>query len=294
MSSSVEAEPTTEQEARSAPPSTPRPDPSLDAERPDDEGRERPRGHWFDTIAAWPHRRLIAAAVVAVVVGGLLGYCGALLWPKQYAARADLLFAITREQPTEFLREDRTLTTQVVLMTSRTVLAPVAARNGLEVDELSDDVTAQVVPGSEVLEVEVRDRSPDRALSLTQQIVASYTAVADVQPANPVRDYLEAELAGVRDRLAVARGASPTSPLASEVPSLAERERGLTTQLDSIAIQQLTTPRPQVVVPPYVQGDAIGPSSSVGAVAGGLVALVGVAALLLITTTRRRARGVDP
>lgn len=278
------ADPATEQEGPSPPPSGEQRVSSED------------RGGWrsrLDQLSDLSRGKLIAAATIVVVLGAFLGYLGASLWPKQYASRADVLFAITKEQPTEFLREDRTLTTQVVLMKSRTVLGPVAAANGLPIDELTENVTARIVPGSEVLEVEVRDRSPERGLALTQQILASYTTVADVQPANPARDYLEAELAAVRNRLTTARSAAATSAAGREVPSLAERERSLTTQLDSIAVDRLTTPRPQTVVPPYTVGTPVGPSAFVGAAAGALVSLMLAAGAVLVVQARRRTRADD-
>src|ERR1700742_993456 len=56
----------------------------------------------------------LAATIILLAVG--LALAGALMWPKTYAARAEVLFPITQEQPTGFLREDRSLTTQLVLL----------------------------------------------------------------------------------------------------------------------------------------------------------------------------------
>ena len=75
-------------------------------------------------------------------------------------------YDITAEQPTAFLREDRTLTTQVVLLQSQAVLAPVANAFGMPLRDLEAEGHCagrqhqRDAPG-----VEVRDESRDKALS---------------------------------------------------------------------------------------------------------------------------------
>ena len=68
--------------------------------------------------------RLVAIAVVIVLVGAGAGLIGSFLIPKEYAARAEITYHLMESQPNELLREDRRLTTQLVLLGSRVVLPP--------------------------------------------------------------------------------------------------------------------------------------------------------------------------
>jgi uncharacterized protein involved in exopolysaccharide biosynthesis len=71
-------------------------------------------------------------AALITLLGAAGGLVGSQVIPATYAARAEVLYPITEEQPTGFLREDRNLTTQLVLMRSRAVLGPAAASAGVE------------------------------------------------------------------------------------------------------------------------------------------------------------------
>ena len=71
--------------------------------------------------------RLAVVAVMIVVVGAGAGCIVSLLLPTQYAARAELQYNLSQAMPNELLREDRRLTTQLVLLRSRVVLGPVAS-----------------------------------------------------------------------------------------------------------------------------------------------------------------------
>jgi capsular polysaccharide biosynthesis protein len=221
--------------------------------------------------------RLAAVGLFITVVAAGVAFGTALLLPKEYAARTELLYQITIEQPTGFLRDDRNLTTQTVLLRSRTVLAPVAAPAGMSVEDLEDKVSVSVVEGSEVLVLEVRDGSRQTAAQLADAITKRYLEVAGQSGQLGVRAYLEKALADVRGQLAKTPNAAP------DRAALANREQELVGQLDNLAVSQLAGPQAQVIVPTYDVADPVSPrplyAAATGALAGLMIAIVVVAIL---------------
>ncbi|MEU6263183.1 hypothetical protein [Saccharopolyspora shandongensis] len=239
-------------------------------------------------------RRLLGVSLLIVLLGAGTAFIGALMWPPVYAARAQILFEIGEEKSTGFLREDRSLTTQLVLLRSRQVLGPVADQERLPVEELEQTVTMSLLDSSEVLQVEARAGSPDVALRRTREIVDRYRDVARINSASGVDGYVLENLAGVRARLAEANAqvsrerAVPGSPSLAAAEALArglqQREQELQSQLDQLGMTQLARSEPKVVVPAYSVTDPVSPrpmfATAAGAVAGLLVAAV--TAVLLV------------
>lgn len=242
------------------------------------------------TAAAGPSRRtwttLALLAVLLVVAGAGAGFGIGTLLPERYAARADVLYLLTREQPTGFLREDRNLSTQLVLLTSRTVLGPVSAGSGVPVEDLAESLQASVLEESEVISIEFRDADPDRATRVLDAIVTQYLAVSNNDERSDVRGYLETELATVLDRIEAAR---TDSALGAELSPLVDREQQLRSRLDELNISDLAGPGARVLVPPYADVDPVSPRPLVTAATGALTALL-VAALGLLLVVRRRFR----
>lgn len=234
----------------------------------------RPRRHWVTAGLL---------TVLLVVLGTGVGFGISLLLPTQYAARADLVYLLTREQPTGFLREDRNLSTQLVLLTSRTVLGPVADRSGIPVEDLADALTVSVVEESEVIALELRDGDPDRAGDVLDAIVDRYLAVSNNDERSAVRDYLDGELRTVLQRIDEVRAAQDPS---GELGPLVDREQQLRTRLDELNLSDLAGPGARVLVAPYVVPDPVSPQPVVAAVTGGLAALL-VAALAVALLVRR-------
>src|SRR6185312_10105182 len=204
--------------------------------------------------------RLSLLALAIVVSGAVAGFVASLQFPVQYAARAELVYLIGQEAPTGFLREDRNLTTQVLLLRSRSVLAPVA--------------------GSEVIRLEVRDESREAGQAILTRIIDRYTTVSrDVAPAE-TRAYLQAQLDEVRRRLAQPRLDG------SERGALTERETTLLAQVDSL---NLAGAQVKVVVAPYSAPDPVSPQPLLAAAAGALVGLL-VAGTLVLVQARRWTR----
>ena len=249
-------------------------------------------------------RRLLALVLAMVMVGAAAGYVGALLWPKEYAARADILYEISTEKPTGFLREDRSLTTQLVTLRSRQVLAPVALANGVPVERIEKQVTISLLDSSEIIQVEARAGDRDTAQNLTRGIVDRYRQVVQTQDGNEATGYLNTQLGQVQDGLAKARtqlasqraqqgyGATGSAQLASteaQVQGLSDREQNLRRQLDEITVAQMNAPRTEVVVPPYGVPDPVSPRPVFAAVSGALAAFV-VAVLTVAVLVHRRSR----
>ncbi|HXV93562.1 MAG TPA: hypothetical protein VD813_09715 [Pseudonocardia sp.] len=224
--------------------------------------------------------RLALLALVIVIGAGGLGYDVSLLFPTQYAARAEVLYPISIEQPTGFLREDRNLTTQLVLIQSRSTLEPVAAAEGIPVEELQRKLSAEVVETSEIIQVEVRDPSRERGVELADGVVRSYLDTATGRRPDPVRAFVQGELDRTREELA---GNPP------DRDALVQREQALVAQLDNLTTAELSRPVPSLLVPPYSAPDPVGVGPLTTTAVGMLLGLL-VAAPLVLVLARRRTR----
>jgi uncharacterized protein involved in exopolysaccharide biosynthesis len=231
--------------------------------------------------------RLGGFATVLVVLGALAGWGTSLVLPTQYAAHAEVLYAISEEQPTGFLREDRNITTQLVLLDSRSVLDPVAERADIPVKELSERIDAEVVSGSEVITITLTDRQGDRAQRTLQLLVDQYLEVSNNDPRTELRTYLDGQLVEVLGRISEVRADSDVR--GGELAALVEREQWLRTQLDELQFSDIAGPGASVLVPPYVELNPVSPKPMINTAAGafaGLIAAVFAVAFLARRTTR--------
>ncbi len=218
--------------------------------------------------------RLVRTALALVVLGAVLGYLIALVMPVQYAARASIQYTIAGENTGEFLKTDRDLTTQVVLLTSRNVLQPVADANGISVSGLGERVSAQILDESNIIQLEVRDKTRQGGIDLTNAIAARYLEVAD---ASGPKGYLQAQLAEVRSRQG-----TPDADAAA----LTARAAALQSEIDDL---NLTSNKSSVIVPAYSVEGARYPDPTMSAITGGVCGLI-VALITVITLTRRWTR----
>ena len=116
-------------------------------------------------------------------------------------ACARLQYSLSSAIPNELLRDDRRLETQLVLLRSRSVLGPVASDNGMTPEDLAKSVSAEIVNNSEIIEVEVRDRTRGRAQMLLTGIIAQYLQDGEQGLQDPVLSYLESQLSEVQKQL---------------------------------------------------------------------------------------------
>jgi hypothetical protein len=224
--------------------------------------------------------RLCLLAGLIVVIGAAIGFVSSWLIQAQYGARSEILYTLREDQPTGFLREDRNLTTQVVLIDSRPVLEPVAIANGLTVDELADKVTASVAEGSEVIEIEVRDADRQEGLRLVDAITQRYLAVAN-GAVDENRTYLEDQLQSIEAQLS----ASTTTP--AQRAALSSRRRDVLNRLDTVA---LAGPQARQLGASYTTSDPVTPRRALAAAVGAIAALLVAAAVVALLAMRWRRR----
>lgn len=238
-----------------------------------------------------PLVRAVVLGVVLVLLGAVVGFVAALLSPTEYAGRATVLYIISQEQPTGFLREDRNLTTQTLLATSNAVLGPVAAQYGLTPAALAEKVTVSVPDGSELILVEARDPSPETAVRVADAFTKQYLQVsASAQPATDQLRYLQGQLTAAQADVQRLRTDGSATALA-ELQAVADRAGNLSSQIDTLMLAQVARPQAQVVVPAHAAG-AVSPRPVLATVTGavsGLVVALAVGALLLWRRQRRGA-----
>lgn len=252
--------------------------------------------HRTDPTLSAGNLRLLLLLVSIIVVGAAAGFVGSLFLPKQFAARAELQYNLSNSVPNELLREDRTLTTQLVLLTSRAVLAPVASANGMTPEDLAKHVSAEVLDSSEIIRVEVRDRTRERAQKLLTGVVGRYLTVANNNWQDPVRAYQENQLRDQQSQLDDVRKQLQVSGAAGQdTAALIQREQVLRTQLDWLQSQLSTGPTSaaeppaRVVTGPYQVVDQVWPRPLLAAAAGAAAAVV-VAGFVVLIAARRRLR----
>lgn len=240
------------------------------------------------------HRRranlgLSVLFMLIVAVGAGSGFFGSLHLPKQYAARAELHYSLSQAPASDLLREDRTLTTQLILLRSRVVLGPVASDSGMTPEDLADNVSAKVVDSSEIIQVEVRDRTRERAEALLAGVVAQYLNLANSDWKDPVRSYLEFQLNEVRKQLQ-----APGVPV-ENATALAQQEAVLRGLLDfpppmpPDSPEFASAPPASELVAPYAVPAPVSPTPMFAAAAGGTTGFV-IAAFVVLLVVRRRLR----
>lgn len=222
-------------------------------------------------------KQLALMAMLLVLIGSGVGFMVSLFSETQYAARAQLIYDVRELEPTGFLREDRNLTTQQLLLSSRALLEPVATPNGLTVEELDEKLDATIVEGSEIINMELRDPSRETGTALLTAVNDQYLQFVNSGGGQEdTRAYLEAQLAAVSEQITAA-GES------SEVSSLSARRTDLSSQLDAL---NLAGPQAQILVPPYSVEDAVSPQPLLAAAAGGLAGVL-IAAIVIGLVARR-------
>ena len=149
--------------------------------------------------------RYVAYVALFVVLGAGMAYVIAELGETTYGARSEIYHQIDEALPTGFLRQDRTLSTQLVKIQSREVLLPVARAHGLSVDQLSNKLHASVLEDSEVLRIEIDDHSAVRvAKVLVGAITDQYLKTAPSASNGNAQKYLQGQVAALdqqRDQL---------------------------------------------------------------------------------------------
>jgi hypothetical protein len=146
---------------------------------------------------SWLTPRLAMLALTIILLGTAAGLAGALVLPKTYGARAEILYAVgDAQQGGDPLKQDRQLSTQLVLLKSRAVLGPIAQKQARQFEDLDKDVNVSILENSNVMQVEAHASTEPAALQTLQAVVTGYLAVAG-KPSGVVGN-LEAQLAESR------------------------------------------------------------------------------------------------
>jgi capsular polysaccharide biosynthesis protein len=122
--------------------------------------------------------RLLLICSIAVVLGALGGLVATLVLPRVYVAQTTVHYSLSQSAAVSD-DADRALTTQTVLITSRQVLQPVANSTNVPIDYLASNVTATVLPGSEIIQIEVRHPDRTSGVALADAIAKRYLNVAN-------------------------------------------------------------------------------------------------------------------
>jgi uncharacterized protein involved in exopolysaccharide biosynthesis len=245
--------------------------------------------------------RLALLTVTIILLGTAAGLAAALILPKTYGARAEILYPVQDQAPSDPLKQDRQLSTQLVLLKSPAVLGPVAQKQGREVRDLEKDLSVQVLENSEVIQVEAHGSTPQAAQQTLQGVIDSYLALAS-QPTGVARN-LETQLAQAKAntaqlqaqmeqlRTAVLAGTATQASLdaaRAQLTASQDLEKALQARIDQVKLAGQQGPQAQLLTPPYPLPDPVFPQPLI---AGGTGALVGVvvAGGMLAISLRRQA-----
>jgi capsular polysaccharide biosynthesis protein len=251
--------------------------------------------------------RLLAIAAAIVIGCGVFAYGVSAAGAKTYGARSEILYPLNAEIASgSFLREDRTLSTQLVAIKSRTVLTPVALKYHMTVDELSKQVVATILQDSEVIRIEVDDASQARAQQLVADVARQYLQNTGQDKNAQVEKHLHDQIDGLNAeqntltaRLSAAQSdrensADPNTPsalelqLQAQLSNLNDQIGSLTTQLNSAQVSDLQTPQVQQLTQPYEVGK-VAPKPLRAGIAGALAGMM-IAAGVVVLLIRRRLK----
>jgi hypothetical protein len=255
----------------------------------------------LDTIARYA-AYFFAAVITSAVIAALL----VLPQPKVYGAEAEILYELDENLEAGFLREDRRLTTQVVTIESRAILAPAGGSVGLTADEMLDVLDVGVVDGSEIIHFQTRGPSPEEALDRAEAITATYLQFLDEADSSDeaqliVDDELakiETELAEIESQILAFSSSSPdagTSPelaiLLARADGLADQRTTLENRKNELELNDLIKPKFSMLTEPYSLDDPLEPQPLRTAALGALVgAVVGFGIVLVAERRNPRLR----
>jgi uncharacterized protein involved in exopolysaccharide biosynthesis len=247
--------------------------------------------------------RLVLLALTIILLGTAAGLVAALVLPKTYGARAEILYSISHDQQGgDPLKQDRQLSTQLVYLTSRAVLGPVAQKQGRQFKDLEKDVKVQVLDNSEVIQVEAHGSTKLAAMQTLQAVMDGYLALIG-QPTGVSRNLdtqladAKANTAQIQTRVnqlttAVVAGTATQTSLSdarTQLTASLDREKAIQARIDELKLTGQTGPDAQLLTPPYSLPDAVFPQPLIAAGTGALVGVI-VAGAVVAVSARRRTR----
>jgi capsular polysaccharide biosynthesis protein len=261
--------------------------------------------------------RYLAIALVIVLACAGIAYGVSAAGTKSYGARTTIYYPLNAALSSgSFLREDRALSSAMVAMESHAVLDPVASQFHLSFDALSKKEIVTVLQDSEVIQIEVDDRSATQAKSIAGAIAASYLRQVPNEDAI-TEAFLNKQIASYNTQLgtlttqfndlearrqsqaSVTNPNPPESPAELSVQSQITNINGQVTtlqgRLDAVTVDNLSQPQIEQQTQPYVLSSPVSPKPMRAALAGALAGIM-LAAVALTYLLRRLLKRVpiDP
>lgn len=253
-----------------------------------------------DHRRGWLTPRLVLLTLTIILLGAAAALAGALVLPKTYGARAEILYSASQpQQGGDPLQQDRQLSTQLVLLKSRAVLGPVAQKQGRRYEDLDKDISVSVLENSNVIQVEARGSTEPVALQTLQAITNGYLALSG-QTSGVARN-LSAQLAEARQNTAQLQARIPqlvSAVLAgtanqttlddarAQLTASLAREKALQARIDEITLTGQAGPAAQVLTPPYSLPDPVSPQPLIATGIGALVGAIVAGAMLAVGARR--------
>ncbi|MBV8992577.1 MAG: hypothetical protein JO287_02485 [Pseudonocardiales bacterium] len=247
--------------------------------------------------------RLILLALTIILLGTAAGLAAALVLPKTYGARAEVLYAVGQQQQGgDPLKQGRDLSTQLVYLKSRAVLGPVATKEGRQFKDLDKAVSVEVLENSNVIEVEADGPTKLAALQTLQSVMDGYLTLIG-QPTGVSRN-LDTQLADAKANTAqiqtrvqqlttgVTAGTATQAALAdarTQLTGSLDREKAIQARIDELNLTGQNGPDAQLLTPPYSLPDPVFPQPLLAADNGALVGVI-VAGAVVAMSVRRRTR----
>ena len=246
--------------------------------------------------------RLVLLALTIVLLGTAAGLAGALILPKTYGARAEVLYSIGQEQGGDPLKQDRQLSTQLVLLKSPRLLGDIARKQGRQVKDIDKEVSVKVLDNSNVIQVEADGASKMAAMQTLQAVMDGYLALAS-QPTGATR-YLETQLADAQantqqlqtrvQQLTAAALAGTVTQVSlndarTQLIAAQEQEKAVQNQINQAKLRGEGGPPVQLLTPPYSLPDVVFPQPLIAAGTGALVGVL-VAGAVVALGVRRQMR----
>ncbi|PZS34723.1 MAG: hypothetical protein DLM61_03145 [Pseudonocardiales bacterium] len=244
--------------------------------------------------------RLAIAALTIILLGVAAGLGGALVLPKTYGARSEILCSISQNPRNDPLKQDRELSTHLVYLRSRAVLGPVAQKQGRQFDDLAQDVSVQVLNNSEVIQVEAHGVTRLAALQTLQAIVTGYLAFIS-RPTGASRN-LDTQLADAHTNTtqlqtrvqqlttAVLGGTATQTSLddaRAQLTASLDLEKAIRARIGELDLTGQMGPAAQILTPPYAMPDPVFPQPLVAAATGALVGVLVAGAVVGINARRQ-------
>lgn len=239
------------------------------------------RGKWYH------HRRAVAVlAVLLVIVPAVIAFFVASARSEVYVADGEVLFS---RQEEAFIDEKTTETLALIGRSDR-VLAPVADRAGVPLQELKQSVATAVVETTTAVAVTVRRDDPDEAAALAESITEQWVESAR-QPTTPVMTGIAALIEGRTARLGELEAELTVSDLSTEERAALQEERSsVLTQLPELEEQLRELEgedlflghEAEILAPAQAEENPVEPKPLQAAIAGGVVGMLLAGALVAL------------